>query len=65
MKTFGEIVGKFFNTLFSIVGVAIKSAWWLAIGCVVFSMAVFILAVFFNSEVQGAIEIFKNVLQIP
>ena len=65
MKTFGEIVGKFFKAIVSFIGMALKTLWIAA--CVLFlaMLAMFFLAVFFPEQVLGAIQIFKNLLKIP
>lgn len=65
MKTFGEIMSTLFKTLISFAGLVLKSAWWILIVGVLSVVATFFLAIPFNAEVQGAIEIFKNLFKIP
>ena len=65
MKKAGEIVAKFFEMLVDFIGVVLKSGWAVFCGSLAFFGAVFILSIFFNQEVSGAIEIFKNLFQIP
>lgn len=65
MKTVGEIVANFFKMLISFIGIVLKTGWGILCGSLAFFATVFILAIFFNVEVAGAIEIFKNLFQIP
>ena len=65
MKKAGEIVADFFSMLVSFIGMVLKSSWTIVCGALAFIAVVFILSIFFNQEVSGAIEIFKNLLKIP
>jgi hypothetical protein len=65
MKTFGEIIGNFFKSLISIIFFILKSVIWVAIIGIAFCAIVFILSIFFPTNVISAIEILKNILQIP
>jgi hypothetical protein len=65
MKKAGEIVAKFFEMLVSFIGIMLKSSCAIFLGGLLFFAVVFILAIFFNAEVSGAIEIFKNLFKIP